>query len=164
MTLYTPNFPLYHGLTIDRFVDHVEKGRIGAHSRFHLDATGQLKGTWVADDFNYVIENKHGVEFSDELLMEIDWSHIPVVGRKIQQMKMRTRIIAEFDRVPDNNAMLEHFLPHQFFYVGEIPTDCISRVYLDQQHAQMWKERDRMRLVSAGIPESKIEIYSPLRK
>ena len=51
---------LYHGLTLEHFLEHWQAGSIRALSRHHLDAEGKVLGTWLTDSFAYVVDNKYG--------------------------------------------------------------------------------------------------------
>jgi len=150
---------LYHGLTLDRFVEHWEAGCIRAFSKHHVDQEGNRKGVWLSDSFDYIIENKHGMEYTDDVLIETE-----LLGKKITCHKMKTGIILELSNVPNHNALVPLFVPNQLFYFGEIPISYIDRVHVDQRHDEQWKARDIRQLLERGVPGDKISVYDPFTR
>ncbi len=147
---------LYHGSTLEQFLGHWQAGRIRAFSRHHLDAEGNYLGTWLSDSFRYVVDNKHGIEYSDEVLIEAG-----LLGRKITEYKMKTGIVIELSGVPEPDKLVPHLLPNQLFYFGEIPTSYIAKVHVDQRHDKQWEARDIERIVIAGVARERISVYNP---
>ncbi len=153
---------LYHGLTIDQFLEHWQAGAIRGLSRHHLNTGGGKNGTWLSDDFEYILKHKHGEEVIGESEVLADWSDIlkklglPGDG-KIRQQFYNTKVIAELSGVPDSKELVPYVLPHQLFYFGDIPKMHISAIYLDQiDHTR--REEDIRRLIIASVPREIIKI------
>lgn len=163
MSKHEVSSKLYHGLTIDQFLEHYQAGALRGLSRHRLDNGNGAKGTYLSDDFDYVLENQHGREIRGEGEILDDWSELfkklGIEGDgKIRQQFYRTRVIAELSDLPNKDKLVPHFLPHQLFYFGDIPIPHISGVYLDQRDDQVIK-RDIERLVSVSVPR---EIIKPV--
>ena len=135
---------LYHGLTIDQFIDHWDHDNIRGLSRHHIDTIGQRLGTWFYDDLSCVVENGHGIERSNEHIQE-------------------TRIIVELSGVPnpqelDPNDLFSYLPPHKHFYAGDIPISYIIAVFVDQPDEDQ-RETDIKSLLSTSVPSDMIRIH-----
>lgn len=142
---------LYHGLTIDQFLDHWSAGDVRGFSRFPPDSDGEGKGTYLTDSFDYAIENGHGLERTGGDIFA-DRSH----------QHHKTRVIAEFFGVREEEKLVPLWLPHQLFYFGDIPISYISRVHIDQVDDAV-RTQDIQRLIKASIPEQMIVLYDPFQ-
>lgn len=153
---------LYHGLTIDQFLDHWKAGEVRGLSRFHLNPT-EANGTYLSDSFDYILEHRHGLEIVGEGDVLADWGDLfGKLGLKgyglIREQHYKTRTIIELSGVPEPKRLVPHFLPHQFFYGGNIPCSYIEKVHVDQLRPEV-KEEDMMRLLRSSVPEEIIRIY-----
>jgi len=174
---------LYHGLTIDRFLDHWKSGTIRGLSSQRIGVfsdsrqNGSLaddriydapRGTWLADDITHILQLNYGREKTGEGEVVADWSDIfqrfGIKGNGlVRQEQYKTRIITELSGVPSPKRLMPGCFLHDFFYQGDIPTRNISRAYVDQiDDAQ--RDQDIERLVSASIPRELIRIFDGLRQ
>ena len=158
---------LYHGLTIDRFLEHYQAGAIRGLSRDHFDSGNGVKGTWLTNDFDYIVKNQHGLEMNGQGEVLADWSDIfkklGIDGDGlIRQCRHKTRVISEISDVPDIKRLTPHFmLPNQLFYFGDIPTGNVARVYVDQLDDAV-RSTDINRLLLAGVPQERVTLYDRL--
>jgi hypothetical protein len=173
---------LYHGLSIDRFLDHwkarkirgLSSSRIGvfnSQEKSHVSDEQNYydkKGTWLADEINHIILLNYGNEKTGEGEVIADWSDIfqelGISGDGlIRQEEYKTRIIAELSGVPNPERLKEGCFLHDFFYKGDIPIEYILKVHIDQADDSRRLE-DIQRLFIASVPESKIKVYNPFEE
>lgn len=184
MSKYEIPNKLYHGLTIDRFLDHWQAGAIrglsssrvgvlsvnsqeGIHVSDKWNYNGK-KGTWLADEMNHIIILGYGREKIGEGEVLADWSDIfqslDIKGDGlIRQGRYKTRVIAELSGVPNPEKLKRGCFLHDLFYQGDIPTEYIVRVHINQLDDSVRSE-DIRRLIKAFVPEQKMAVYNGFRE
>lgn len=156
---------LYHGLTIDGFLSHWEKGVISPSAANTKNLYDMVFGTWLFEDYNWVFENGIGVEKAAYLgtaphgVMKDD----EYVEERVPIDLYKTRTIVELSGVPDAESLKPN-MPHRrdgiHFYLGDIPMDFVEMIYLDQEKGEEQRVKDLRRLENAGVPREKIKFHN----